>query len=77
MTAAERYAMAASIYLDAATRGEAPTATVAVVSAATWTAEQLVAVLRGVVTELGHDAADPAVAGVVRRHLALVAGEAA
>ena len=36
-------------------------------------AEQLVAVLRGVVTELGHDPADPAVAGVVRRHLALVA----
>lgn len=40
------------------------------------TAEQLVAVLRGVVTELGHDATDPAVQGVVRRHLALVAGAA-
>jgi hypothetical protein len=39
-------------------------------------AEQLVSVLRGVVTELGHDPADPAVAGVCRRHLTLVSGAA-
>lgn len=38
------------------------------------TAEQLVAVLRGVVTELGHNPTDPAVQTVVRRHLQLVAG---
>lgn len=41
------------------------------------TAQQLVAVLRGVVEELGHDANDPAVAGIVRRHLTLVGGAAA
>jgi hypothetical protein len=35
-------------------------------------AEQLVSVLRGVVTELGHNPADPKVAGVVQRHLQLV-----
>lgn len=38
------------------------------------TAEQLVSVLRGVVTELGHDAGDPKVQGVVERHLRLVSG---
>jgi hypothetical protein len=37
-----------------------------------WVAEQLVSVLRGVVTELGHDPADPDVAATVRRHLELV-----
>lgn len=41
------------------------------------TAEQLVAVLRGVVTELGHDASDPKVAEVCRRQLTLVAGSSA
>lgn len=41
------------------------------------TAEQLVAVLRGVVTELGHDANDPGVQSVMHRQLALVAGEPA
>lgn len=41
------------------------------------TAEQLVAVLRGVVTELGHDPSDPEVAGICRRQLTLVAGGAA
>lgn len=40
-------------------------------------AGQLVAVLRGVVTELGHDPADPKVAGVVQRQLTLVRGQKA
>lgn len=40
-------------------------------------AEQLVAVLRGVVTELGHNPADPKVAGIVQRHLQLVHGQKA
>lgn len=40
-------------------------------------AEQLIAVLRGVVTELGHDANDPKVAGICRRQLELVTGGAA
>jgi hypothetical protein len=40
-------------------------------------AEQLIAVLRGVVTELGHDAKDPKVAAVCRRHLQLVTGQGA
>lgn len=39
--------------------------------------EQLVAVLRGVVVELGHDAGDPEVQQVVRRHLELVGSAAA
>lgn len=41
------------------------------------TAEQLVAVLRAVVTELGHDPSNPEVADVCRRQLTLVAGGAA
>jgi hypothetical protein len=35
-------------------------------------AEQLVAVLRGVVTELGHNPADPKVAAVMHKHLQVV-----
>lgn len=41
------------------------------------TAEQLVAVLRAVVSELGHDASDPKVQEICRRQLTLVAGGAA
>lgn len=40
-------------------------------------AEQLVSVLRGVVSELGHDTADPKVAAVLHRHLSLVRGKSA
>ena len=39
-------------------------------------AEQLVTVLRGVVSDLGHDPTDPAVQAVVRSRLELVRGAA-